>query len=586
MRKTLLAVVAMAGAGACWAVVPDDAPALVTSRIAEVTVFSDRARVTRVGHVTMKEGANRCSFSRLPGWVDESSVRVALGAGQQGRIADVQVQRDYLARPADEELVKAQAAVMEIDDQAQAMDDEVKVLDAKYAQVEQIKAFSMEKLPADTAVREVDIESYGKVVGFVSTSLSDIARARRDIAKRRRDLQPELQARQKKLTELQKMAQLEQISVIVTLEGIKGGAVDISLVYMLPGATWEPGHELRASAGDPSKVKIASYAVVTQTTGEDWEGAALAFSTQSSEETSRIPELAGALLGRAGNIEQMIDGADSFLQAQKAYEAQNGIWFNSINPKEDMANYYGNNSRQVETSNRTKASFEKIRIRGTSAQFSGAGKPTVRQDGKSIRVPIGEVELAAVPRIVAAPATSLNAARAVDLVNTGKQALLPGNVALFQDSAFLGKTEIDFTAGGEKFSVFMGVADQVKLSRVLDRQNSFLKRGSRNKMQVALDIGVENLSEVDVTVELSDRIPVSESRDIEVYRVKIQPEAEPDTKGLVTWKVSLTQKESKTCRLEYTVEYPPAVLQDRKINKSSFAPADASSQIMDLEMSF
>jgi uncharacterized protein (TIGR02231 family) len=583
MRKTLLAVAAMVNAGACWAVVNGEAPALVTSRIAEVTVFSDRARVTRVGHVTLKEGEAQCSFSRLPGWVDESSVRVALGSSQQGRIADVQVQRDYLARPADEELRKAEAAVIEIDDQAQAMDDEVKVLDAKYAQIEQTKAFSMEKLPKDTAVRDVNIESYGKVVSFVSTSLSDIAKARRDIGKRRRDLEPELKVRKKKLAELQKMAQLEQISVIVTLDGIKGGAVDISLVYMLPGATWEPGHELRASAGDPAKVTIASYAVVTQTTGEDWEGVVLTFSTQSSEETSRIPELAGALLGRAGNIEQMIDG--SFLQAQKAYEAQNGIWFNSNNPKEDMNDYYGNNRRQIKTSNRTKESFAKIRIRGTSAQFSGVGKQTIRQDGKSMRVPIGEIELAAVPRIVAAPATSLNAARAVDLINTGKQALLPGNVALFQDSAFLGKTEIDFTAGGEKFSVFMGVADQIKLSRVLDRQNSFLKRGSKNKMQVALDIVVENLSEADVTVELSDRIPVSESKDIEVYRVKIRPEAEPDSKGLVTWKVSLKPKENKTYRLEYTVEYPP-VISDKTMSRPSCAPADANSQIMNLELSF
>ena len=53
-------------------------PAAVVSTIREVTVYSDRARVTRVGAVPLAAGSTALAFRGLPGWTDEGSVRVAV----------------------------------------------------------------------------------------------------------------------------------------------------------------------------------------------------------------------------------------------------------------------------------------------------------------------------------------------------------------------------------------------------------------------------------------------------------------------------------------------------------------------------
>jgi len=177
--------------------------------------------------------------------------------------------------------------------------------------------------------------------------------------------------------------------------------------------------------------------------------------------------------------------------------------------------------------------------------------------GGAGRVPLGVAELAAQHRILAAPEVSLNAARTVDFTNATKQPFVPGKVSLFLDGAFLGMTETDFVAPGEASSLYLGVADQIKLSRTLDTKHSELRRGGqRTRMQVAFIVTVENLSDQAAVVQLNERVPVSESDEVKVSSIRVQPEAKPDTKGLMKWDLNLAAKKSKEFRIEYTLDYP------------------------------
>ncbi len=564
-------------------------PAALGSIIREVTVYSDRARVTRVATGELPAGRPTLAFSKLPGWIDEGSVRLTLMPAAAGRITDVQVVRDYLARSGDEELRKAEKAVQAIADRIAETDDALKVLEDKRAQIEAIRFFSMEKLPKDVAVRDIDPASYGKVVDFIGSSLTLIAAQRRDILHARRELEPELTAQQRKLNELQQLRQLEQRTVIVTIEAPAAAQAELHLTYMLPGATWEPAHELRAQGHDPKAAAISSFAVVTQTTGEDWDGATLAFSTQSPVETIRIPELEGLLLGGtlvpAAVAQPKIS---SFSKAQVTYAEQNGLWFGANNPGGDLNDFLGNVTRQQDVQGRAASTFRKLQTRGTTAHFSGLSSPRIRSDGRPVRVPIATVELTAQGSVVAAPQVSLNAVRTLKMRNTGTQPLLPGALSLFHDGAFLGVTDVDFVAGGEEFAVFLGVADRIKLTRILDRKSSSLVRGRRTRMQVAFEITVQNLAAEPAALALSDRIPVSENKEVKVSGVNIEPDAKPDSQGLLAWNLNLAAGEKKTLRIAYTIEYPPEMLH---VQREAAAPAAAGEaqvmqQIDDLEAAF
>lgn len=563
-----LAVLAVVSLGA----VPAEDEKTLVSKITEVTVYADRARVTRVATVDVPAAGGQVAFRALPGWIDEGSVRLAVSPPDAAQILDVEVRRTFLSRPDELEVRKAENAVRETADEITALDDEKRILDAQAKQIEAIRLYSLEKLPKDAAVRDVKIASYGELVEFVAEALRKNAKAQRETDRKKRDLAPELAARQRALQDVRSRAQLEQRSVVVTLkDGPATRNAKLELTYLLPGATWEPVQELRATDDAAAAIAIASYAAVTQTTGEDWEGAALTFSTQRPTDTMQIPELQALLVGAGGaRLAQVVGrNEDTFAKATLNYSGQSSLM------SQGRADILANMAVQTETQQRVDAVFRKLQERGTTAHFTalGAGSTKVRADGRAVRVPIGVAKLDAKQRIVAAPEVSLNAARTVDLVNTGEQPLLPGKVSLYHSGAFLGTTEMDFVAQGEPFSMFMGTADRVKLSRTLDKKRSRLTRlGKRTRIQASYVILAENLSPSTVALQIADRLPVSQAAEVRVDDVTVTPEIRPDTKGLLRWDVQLAAKQTKSFRIEYTLEYPTEWLERERSQRRMNAP--------------
>jgi uncharacterized protein (TIGR02231 family) len=209
-------------------------------------------------------------------------------------------------------------------------------------------------------------------------------------------------------------------------------------------------------------------------------------------------------------------------------------------------------------------------------------------------VPIGRTQLKAKQANVAAPERSLNAAQTLEMQNESGQPLLPGSVALYQAGAFLGMTNLDFVADGEQFALFLSVADQLKLTRTLDKKRSSLVKKQHTQMQLAFVVTVENLSSKPVSLKLADRIPVSEEKDVVISGVRIAPDTKADSKGVLRWALTLQPKETRRLEIQYQIEYPPSLVLEttREARPSPSAPMaapkarDLKSDIQHLEETF
>lgn len=544
------------------------APKTVSSRIRQVTVYSDRARVTRHAAVAVAPKTRRYAFTKLPGWVDEASVRLALRPAGVGRIVDVRVKREFLAHATDASYRAAEAAAHKTKAALAALDDERAILDAETKQIEAIKIFSAKKIAKDVLMRSVNVKTYGEVLRFIADSLRRVAARRRSVELQRQTLKPRLTAAVRRLAALRKLNRLEQTTVVVAVRGQSHGNGTLKLTYMLPGATWEPVHELRVT-GSARKAEVLSYARVTQASGEDWTNVDIAFSTQSSTEAIRIPELAALTLGDTKRETRITRRrTTSFRRAQRAFRRQNKLW-NEVNQKVRQYRFeqvYRDNFQSLSLiQSKTVQIFEALRRRGTTTHFKGLSRASLRSDGHRARIRIARRPLAAKQRIVAAPERSLNAARTLRMVNSSRRPLLPGKVALYHDGAFLGMTEVGFVAPGEAFSLFLRVADRIKLSRTLDRKHSSIVRKKHTRMKVAYVVTVENLADGKVSLDLADRIPVSENKAIRIDRVRITPRgARPNGKGLLRWALTLAPKQKRSFRIQYRIEYPPSLILQMK----------------------
>jgi len=274
----------------------------------------------------------------------------------------------------------------------------------------------------------------------------------------------------------------------------------------------------------------------------------------------------------------------SFSSAQQKYAEQNLYW-NRMNQAPSRGASEMDRFEQVYTSNQ--ASFERIQsktveifqslqARGTTAHFAAKEPAIVRSDGRSIRLRIGGSRLKVERRIIAVPEESLSAAVALHMTNKTGQPLLPGSVARYRDGAFLGMTDVDFVANDEDFSVFFSVADQVKLTRELDKKQSSLVRDTKNRMQLSFVSTVKNLSDRDVTLVLAERVPVSENTEIKVTNVKISPNEKPDAKGIYRFTMTLKAREEQKIRISYQVDYPSSLILDVRRKEMREAPRSFS----------
>jgi len=268
----------------------------------------------------------------------------------------------------------------------------------------------------------------------------------------------------------------------------------------------------------------------------------------------------------------------SFKRAEAAFKNQNRLWNKRVQTVDSdqssfEESYQANFESLQMTQSKTVQIFQSLQQRGTTAQFKAMSTARVRADGRSVRVPIGHAKLKAKKAIVAAPEQSLNAAQTLEILNDSGQALLPGNVAMYQAGAFLGVTNLDFVADGEQMALFLSVADQLKISRVLDKKHSALIKKQRTQMQLTFVVTVENLSNRPMPLQLADRLPVSEDKDITISGVKISPDVKPDSKGILRWPLTVRPKEKQRFEIQYTIEYPPTLVVEMKRNQQAVPAA-------------
>jgi len=561
------------------------------SRITEVTLFADRALVTREAVPELPAGSSEVELGPLPGWVNPASVRARV---EDGEVLDVRSRREFLSRTPDEELHRAEEEVRALEDRMAEIGDRMKALEAKREQVEQIRTFASSSLPAEVVRRDIPVAYFREMTDFVHDSLVEIDTARRTLEAQKREVEPELTASRNRLRELRKGNRLERVCLTLRVRAPQAGPRPLAVTYELPGATWEATHDVRID--EENRVHLVSLARVRQTSGEDWENVRLSFSTRRPGHAAQVPELEALLLERRHAVNRTpfsSSSSSSGWEVSNRYYLANALQFNERPGKKARGDLNLNFQAQQETQQRSQRVFSELEERGTTAVFEAEGRYTVRSDGNVERIPYADVKAEGDLRILAAPEISTVAARGLEMTYRHDRPLLPGDAALFLEGAYIGNTRLDFAGPGESFVLFAGSEDSLKLTRKLNHEESELKRGRRtHEMRVQFEITVENTGDKELPLHLADRIPVSDDREIEVDHVRIEPEVEPDADGLLQWEVRIPPKSTRTFVLRYGVEYPAGLLAVGRMNTAeSLQQRDPSvpgavRQILKLESMF
>ncbi|MDQ6478715.1 mucoidy inhibitor MuiA family protein [Dyadobacter sp. LHD-138] len=135
--------------------------------------------------------------------------------------------------------------------------------------------------------------------------------------------------------------------------------------------------------------------------------------------------------------------------------------------------------------------------------------------------------------------------------------LLSGDVNLFLEDSYVGKTRLDVESAADTLSFSFGPDRSVIVQR--EQLKTFTKKqlfGNNVTENRAYKITVRNTKKVPVRIVVKDQFPLSKNKEVEVSD-KSAPEAKvDDTTGEVIWSLVLPAGQSKELNLKYTVKYP------------------------------
>ena len=518
---------------------------VLSSRITAVTVYSDRAQVTRTATERLTAGEHRLIFEKLPAGLVPGSIQVN-GTGR-AELGDVKLNIERFPEIPDNERKK-------LYDEKTALEDQIAELDGKIEESGNEKVFleniakKLTGVTEKTQAGELDPERWVKMVDFYRNRNTDLDKEIHDTEKMKRDVKNRLGKVQGQIADIGSNEQKTKSNVEVLVRMKEAGDLLLNLSYMVQGATWQPVYDLRVSTRE-KKMNLTYNAVVRQNTTEPWEDVVVELSTAQPHIGGQQPELSPWYV----NFYVVAPPIPATMRAP-AMTNQMMRMRQTEELKEE--------ARPVEDSGITKPTAA-VQSNATSVVFEISGKNTIASDNLPHKVTVLIRDFPADFRYSAVPKLSPHAYLKTMVRNTSEFPLLPGKTNIFLDNNFVANAALSHVAPGEEFWTFLGVDDSIKVERKFVRKYQKEEGLFSKKTKIIYEYLTEitNNKKTEEELVLWDQLPITSQQDIAINLM--EPQYDKDTPTLkknelnyFEWLFKMKPGEKIKLPFVFSVEYP------------------------------
>jgi uncharacterized protein (TIGR02231 family) len=497
----------------------------------EVVVYPDRAQVTRVTQVSCGS-RTALAFEGIPPAAVGDSFRARMSEGTVDGLRAELVRQERLYGDKAEALEKK---LEQLADEGRVIDDLTARAEGQRALATRLREVTEQGLAKELAAERPDVKSWQLALDTPLATTLATAKQKAELQAKRRELFRTIDDVRRQLDETRGAAQKQAYRVEVLVTCPQGKSAQLSLSYLVGGASWTPAYEARAAETSKS-VDFTTFATVSQATGEDWVGVKLSLSTAIPSQNATPPTMNTLLIGATERPpeKKVLTRRDEFVESATVAEF-------SVAPSE-------------------KDSGLVAKAQGLSVQLEVREAAKVPGDGTSVRLFVGETKLNATFELRVMPKLYPVAFRVAEVSNTGAWPLLPGRVDAFRSTGLVGRYELERVAQGASFALTFGIDDSVRVRRTVTEE---LKKDSgvfnnKKRFSYGYTFDLAHYGKAPVEVSLSDHLPVAEVNDIEVALTeKTTPGVQVNkASGLATWKVTLKAQEKRTVVFGFRVDVP------------------------------
>ncbi|MFC1709013.1 mucoidy inhibitor MuiA family protein [Candidatus Omnitrophota bacterium] len=552
IKASFLIVLLLSSAPYCFA---QDIQA--SSEISSVTVYPGSASISRLATLNLEKGEHSVYFSDIIPEIDENSLRVS-GKGQaQVKIFGAQYKKEFLEEPYNEKIALLQDKIQDLSDYIRSLDDEKTVLAQEREFLESIKLFSGEQISKDLVTKMPQVADLENTANFLTEKLNKNYERQLEIEKEKREANKKISVLRRELSQLAsyRNSNLVKRFIVVDIEAVKAGSFDLSISYLVRGVSWHMVYDARVAFED-KKVELISYGIVKQKTGEDWSDVDITLSTVKPSIGGRMPYITPWFLKPYEPVVHRKAKVAGKMRMQ--YAAMDKVA--AMAPAEMLLD-----EESAIGAGEADYSFAGAQQKGTAIVYKLAKKMTIKSDGAEHKLPISSQVLKAEFQYSACPKISPFAYLGCRVANSEDLQLMAGRVNVFLEGDYVGASSIDNVGQGEKFDLYLGVDEGVKVERkeIEKKVDDVLFAGiasSNKKTFLKYKIKSENYKSDKIKLNLFEPMPVSQNDKIAVKmgKASVKPIEQDwkDRKGVWKWELHLKPKEKKEINFSYTIEHP------------------------------
>ncbi len=529
------------------------------STLTAATVYANRATLTRRAVIDIPAGEHTVIFKNMTPSMMTDSLRAegeANGNIIMGALTHKMETSIDLVAPREKEL----------NDQILKLMDQIKVLEAEKAAISTKQDF-INSLGEQAVMREnesiaemqLNPESWAAAANTIHSQTSENLKATLALDNQIRDLNEQIQKLRTDMNQL-RTGNKTTYTVSLPIEADRASKLTVDLSYQIPNATWQPLYDARLNT-ETEELELIQYGAVRQNTGEDWSDVKLTLSTAQPQRGATLPPLNAMWVSLRDNKlrqsrsfakmarNEMLSAAPQAASLAEAdYElADDGMALN----KEIVMQ-----SAEIKTG-------------GFVSEYIIPGPSTVKADGSESKLKIGTFETENTLQVQVKPQLNDKAYLVSRAKLKGEAPILPGQVNLFRDGAFVGKMSIPLLRPDEEQDIGFGIDDQVsvKHSVMKDERSSAGVIVKDTEIERHYVTEIKNLHSQPINLVVLQTVPVTTDEEI---KVEILPKQTlegydndfEDVKGLLRWNFQMEPKSDKRVGLGWKASWP----KDKNIN--------------------
>lgn len=518
-----------------------DLQTTVHSQIVAVTVYSDKALVTRRGKVSLTGQERELIITPLPVTLETESVRVS-GTGTVGvRLLGVSSKSIYTTEPVAERVAQLTRQIQQLETEKRHLQAQIDALALQSSFMAGLREKIEDPFAQSLARRNLSLSETLDFLNFLGSQYSEYAISSGECKSQQQELDKQLQVLSASLQKIQIPHTQESLSLIVSIEPSGAGEFELEMTYIVKSASWTPLYDLRVNSGS-NRVHLSYLAEVTQSTGEDWNDVALSLSTAKPGLGTIPPQLQPWYIdtprppvAKRDNMRVMSQTAPAAANFAEEAEA-------NLIPADTVVS--------------------DISHQGSVVTFKLSGGGNIPSDGTPHKTTIFyddfpcSFDYVAIPRLVSFAYLQANVKNSSDGAT-----LLSGTANIFRDDIFVGSTQLSNIAPGQEFQLNLGIDESLKIERdLVERQVDKKLIGNQRRITYGYRLIITNLINQAINIKLTEQLPVSRNEQIKVRLNRSNPQIQLGAMGLLVWELMIQPQEKREISYQFSIEHPPELI--------------------------